>query len=54
MTKDGEAADIHYWLDEDKIAEEEKYDSLYAICTDWQFISKSAMKKIQKQSKGRE
>lgn len=34
VTKEGEAADIHYWLDEDKIAEEEKYDGLYAICTD--------------------
>lgn len=33
-TKDGEKADIHYYLDLEKIAEEEKYDGLYAICTD--------------------
>lgn len=33
-TKDGETATIHYYLDEDKISEEEKYDGLYAICTD--------------------
>lgn len=34
VTKDGEAADIHYYLDDKKISEEEKYDGLYAICTD--------------------
>lgn len=33
-TKEGEKAEIHYYLDEDKIAEEEKYDGLYAVCTD--------------------
>ena len=33
-TKDGEKAEIHYYLDMDKIAEEEKYDGLYAVCTD--------------------
>ena len=33
-TPDGEIADIHYYLDEQKIAEEEKYDGLYAVCTD--------------------
>lgn len=33
-TKDGEKAEIHYYLDLDKIAEEEKYDGLYAVCTD--------------------
>ena len=33
-TPDGEKADIHYYLDEEKIAEEEKYDGLYAVCTD--------------------
>ncbi len=33
-TKDGEVADIHYCINEEKIAEEEKYDGLYAICTD--------------------
>lgn len=34
VTGDGEKADIHYYLDTDKIAEEEKYDGLYAVCTD--------------------
>ena len=34
VTKDGEAADIKQYLDEDKIAEEVQYDGLYAVCTD--------------------
>lgn len=34
VTEDGEKAGIHYYLDEEKIAEEEKYDGLYAVCTD--------------------
>ena len=34
VTKEGEKADIHYYLDLDKIKEEEKYDGLYAVCTD--------------------
>lgn len=34
VTKEGEKADVHYYLDLDKIEEEEKYDGLYAICTD--------------------
>lgn len=33
-TKDGEAADIHKFLDEDLIAAEAQYDGLYAVCTD--------------------
>ena len=33
-TPDGEKADIQYYLDEEKIAEEERYDRLYAVCTD--------------------
>jgi transposase len=33
-TEDGEKANIHYYLDAEKIAEEEKYDGLYAVCTD--------------------
>lgn len=33
-TNDGEAADIHYYLDEEKILEESRYDGLYAVCTD--------------------
>lgn len=34
VTKEGEKADIHYYLDQDKIAGEEMYDGLYAVCTD--------------------
>ena len=34
VTKDGGAADIEQYLDEDKIAEEAQYDGLYAVCTD--------------------
>ena len=34
VTKDGEAADIRPYLDEDKITEEAQYDGLYAVCTD--------------------
>ena len=34
VTKDGEAAGIQYYLDEEKIAEEARYDGLYAVCTD--------------------
>lgn len=34
VTQDGEKADIKYYLDEDKIANEEMYDGLYAVCTD--------------------
>lgn len=34
VTEDGEKANIRYFLDVDKIAEEEKYDGLYAVCTD--------------------
>ena len=34
ITKEGEAADIQPYLDENKIAEEDRYDGLYAVCTD--------------------
>ena len=34
VTNEGEKARIHYYLDTDKIAEEEMYDGLYAVCTD--------------------
>ena len=34
VTKDGEKAGIHYYLDEEKIAEEARYDGVYAVCTD--------------------
>ena len=33
-TEEGEKAKMHYYLDLDKIAEEEMYDGLYAVCTD--------------------
>ena len=33
-TENGEAAKIHSFLDENKIATEEQYDGLYAVCTD--------------------
>ena len=34
LQKDGEMADILYFLDEEKIAQEAQYDGLYAVCTD--------------------
>lgn len=34
VTKEGEAADIKYVLDTDKICDEAQYDGLYAVCTD--------------------
>lgn len=34
VTDDGESADIRYYLDEERIRDEEKYDGLYAVCTD--------------------
>ena len=34
VTKEGEAADIQHYLDENKISEEAQYDRLYAVCTD--------------------
>ena len=34
ITKEGEAADIQPYLDENKIADEARYDGLYAVCTD--------------------
>ena len=34
VTGDGEAADILYFLNEEKIEEEKRYDGLYAVCTD--------------------
>lgn len=34
VTNEGEVAEIHYALDTEKIAEEAKYDGLYAVCTD--------------------
>ncbi len=49
-TEDGEAADIHYYLDEDKIRKEEKYDGLYAVCTD---LLDDEVSNILKVSEGR-
>ena len=34
VTEEGEKAKIRYYLDQDKIAKEEMYDGLYAVCTD--------------------
>lgn len=34
VTKEGEAADIRQYLDEDKISEVAQYDGFYAVCTD--------------------
>lgn len=34
VTKDGEIAEIHNYLDDDKINSEMQYDGLYAVCTD--------------------
>ncbi len=34
VTKEGEKAEIHRYLDEDKIEAEAQYDGLYAVCTD--------------------
>lgn len=34
VTQDGETADIHKFLDEEKIESEARYDGLYAVCTD--------------------
>ena len=50
VTKDGEAADIEQYLDEDKIAEEAQYDGLYAVCTD---LLDDDVKDILKVSEGR-
>ena len=34
VTDDGEKANIHHYLDENKISDEAQYDGLYAVCTD--------------------
>lgn len=34
VTEAGEKAEIHFYLDEEKIAEEAKFDGFYAVCTD--------------------
>ncbi len=50
VTNEGEAAEIHYALDTEKIAEEAKYDGLYAICTD---LLDDSVADILKVSEGR-
>ena len=50
VTQEGEKANIHYYLDEEKIAEEAKYDGLYAVCTD---LLDDDVKEILKVSEGR-
>lgn len=45
-TKDGEAADMHSYLDEEKIASEAQYDGLYAVCTDLPDDDVSAILKV--------
>ena len=50
VTKDGEKADIHTYLDEDKINAESLYDGLYAVCTD---LLDDDVKDILKVSEGR-
>lgn len=49
-TKEGEVADIQHYLDESKIAEEAKYDGLYAVCTD---LLNDEVRDILKVSEGR-
>ena len=34
VTKDGEVADVHRYLDENRMETEAQYDGLYAVCTD--------------------
>ena len=50
VTQDGEKADIKYYLDEDKIADEAMYDGLYAVCTD---LIDDDVSEILKVSEGR-
>lgn len=49
VTKDGEAAEIKHYLDEDKILEESMYDGLYAVCTDLLDDDVSGILKISEQ-----
>ena len=50
VTENGEEAGFHYYLDEEKIAEEAKYDGLYAVCTD---LFEDSVGDILKVSEGR-
>lgn len=49
-TEDGEAADIHNYLNENKIYEESLYDGLYVVCTD---LLEDEVANILKVSEGR-
>ena len=49
VTKDGEAAQIKHYLDEDKIMEESMYDGLYAVCTDLLDDDVSGILKVSEQ-----
>ena len=50
VTDDGEAAKVHSFLDENKIADEALYDGLYAVCTD---LLDDDVSEILKVSEGR-
>ena len=50
VTKEGEAADIQHYLDEEKISDEARYDGLYAVCTD---LLDDEVRDILKVSEGR-
>ncbi len=45
-TKDGEKADLHSYLDDDRIEMEAQYDGLYAVCTDLLDDDVSAILKV--------
>ncbi|MDD6480988.1 MAG: IS1634 family transposase [Lachnospiraceae bacterium] len=49
-TADGEVAEIHHYLDEDRIENEALYDGLYAVCTD---LLDDDVSEILKVSEGR-
>lgn len=50
VTKDGEMANVLYYLDEEKIAQEARYDGFYAVCTD---LFEDSPEDILKVSEGR-
>lgn len=50
-TKDGKEAKVEYFLDEDKIAEEEKYDGYYAVATNLDDEAKEILSIAQKRYK---
>jgi transposase len=50
VTEDGELASTHYYLDDERISDEEQYDGFYAVCTD---LLDDDPKEILKVSEGR-